>query len=61
MLGDLVYEAQGKVAGYRVLDIEEGPKDRSYHYTKWNFERRNRSNRYSDVLEYSQTWRSLLR
>jgi hypothetical protein len=26
MLGDLVYEAQGKIAGYRVLDVAEGPK-----------------------------------
>jgi hypothetical protein len=25
MLGDLVYEAQGKIAGYRILDVE-GPK-----------------------------------
>jgi hypothetical protein len=25
MLGDLIYEANGKVAGYRVLDAE-GPK-----------------------------------
>ncbi|HZA70301.1 MAG TPA: hypothetical protein VE548_11435 [Nitrososphaeraceae archaeon] len=25
MLGDLIYEAKGKVTGYRVLDIE-GPK-----------------------------------
>jgi hypothetical protein len=25
MLGDLVYEAQGKVTGYRVLDVAEGP------------------------------------
>jgi len=26
MLGNLVYEAQGKVAGYRLLDVAEGPK-----------------------------------
>ena len=26
MLGDLVYEAKDKVAGYRVLDVAEGPK-----------------------------------
>jgi hypothetical protein len=25
MLGDLIYEAKGKIAGYRVLDVE-GPK-----------------------------------
>jgi hypothetical protein len=26
MLGDLVYEAKGKVASYRVLDVVGGPK-----------------------------------
>jgi hypothetical protein len=26
MLGDLVYEAQGKVTSYRVIDVAEGPK-----------------------------------
>jgi hypothetical protein len=26
MLGNLVYEAQGKGAGYRVLDVAEGSK-----------------------------------
>ena len=49
MLGDLIYEANGKVVGYRVLDAE-GHKIEVYHYEKRNFEGRNRNYRYSDIL-----------
>ena len=59
MLGDLIYEANGKVAGYRVLDAE-GPKIEVTITEKGNFEGRNRNYRYIDILEYSPTRRGIL-
>jgi hypothetical protein len=56
MLGDLIYEAKGMVAGYRVLNIEDLMVEVTIAENgtlKGGIETLRYSNIYSNVLEYS--------